>query len=110
MSVVFVVVTACNIAATDGGTYLSYCLSKDRFINQGRMQDFEKGGHSSCRQFIILHIHANCVRSTHACEACQSRGVWGHAPPENFDKLHPLRLNLGAFLVIYDPCIGATEV
>ena len=24
-------------------------------------------------------------------------------PPENFEKLHPLRLNLGAFLMIYDP-------
>ena len=30
-------------------------------------------------------------------------GVWGHVPPENFEKLHPLRLNLAAFLMIYDP-------
>ena len=24
-------------------------------------------------------------------------------PPQNFENLHPLRLNLGAFLMIYDP-------
>ena len=24
-------------------------------------------------------------------------------PPKIFEKLHPLRLNLGAFLMIYDP-------
>ena len=33
----------------------------------------------------------------------KSRGVWGHAPPEIFEKSHPLRLNLGAFLMFYDP-------
>ena len=27
-------------------------------------------------------------------------GVWGHAPPGNFEKLHLLRLNLRAFLVL----------
>ena len=43
-----------------------------------------------------------CEAHMHAKHA-KSRGVWGHAPPENFEKLHPLRLNLGAFLMIYDP-------
>ncbi len=40
-----------------------------------------------------------------------SRGVGGHVPTENFEKLHPLRLTLGVFLMIYDPKgIGTTEV
>ena len=43
-----------------------------------------------------------CEAHMHAKHA-KSRGVWGHAPPENFEKLHLLRLNLGAFLMIYDP-------
>ena len=30
-------------------------------------------------------------------------GGLGHAPPGNFEKLHLLRLNLGALLVIYQP-------
>ena len=52
------------------------------------------------------HMHAKhtCMRSTHACEACHANlGGLGACPPENFEKLHPLRLNLGAFLMIYDP-------
>ena len=31
------------------------------------------------------------------------QGVWGHAPWENFEELHSLRLNLKAFLVINHP-------
>ena len=27
-----------------------------------------------------------------------TRGVWEHVPPENFEKLDPLRLNLRVFL------------
>ena len=42
------------------------------------------------------HMHAKHAKS----------GGSGGMPPENFEKLHPLRLNLGAFLVIYDPRIG----
>ena len=34
-----------------------------------------------------------------------TRGIWGHAPPENFEKLHPLRLNLRAFLMICNPLV-----
>ena len=36
------------------------------------------------------------------CEAhmAHTRGVWGHALPENFEKLDPLRLNLRVFLTL----------
>ena len=30
----------------------------------------------------------------------KSREVWGHAPPENFEKLNHLRLNLRALLMV----------
>ena len=33
-----------------------------------------------------------------------SRGS-GACPPENFEKLHPLRLNLRAFLMIFNPLV-----
>ena len=31
---------------------------------------------------------------------CPARGVWGHAPPENFEKLGALRAILGLFETI----------
>ena len=43
-----------------------------------------------------------CKAHMHAKHA-KSRGVWGIPPPENFEKLHPLRLNLGVLLMIYGP-------
>ena len=51
-----------------------------------------------------MEKYAHCVRSTLiVCEAhmhakhAKTRGVWGHAPPENFENVHSLRLNLRAF-------------
>ena len=59
------------------------------------MQDSEKGGTAHVDNYHLYKIHANCVRT--------NQGGAGGMPPENFEKLHPLRLNLGAFLMIYDP-------
>jgi hypothetical protein len=51
---------------------------------QGLIQDlFVEGGNSRAR---------HCT---------QTRGVWGHAPPENFEILQPLRLFLVASETTY---------
>ena len=65
---------------------------------QGRIQDSEKRGHN----FVTVSMVIVCAKHTiwHAKHA-KPRGVWGHAPPENFEKLNPLRLNLRAFLMAY---------
>ena len=66
--------------------------------DQGRIQDSEKGGAQLC-----YCEHGNCVRSTQS--GMQSipnlGGSGGMPPPENFEKLNPLRLNLKAFLMVY---------
>ena len=58
---------------------------------------FTKGGaqiHSS--------EHNNCVQSTYSgMQSMPNLGGLGHVPPENFEKLNPLRLNLRAFLMVY---------
>jgi hypothetical protein len=36
----------------------------------------------------------------------QTRGIWGHAPPENFFNLRPLRLFLVASETTYTKCLA----
>ena len=43
-------------------------------------------------------MHAHFVRSTR--EHAKSRGVWGHAPPEKFENLHP-QIESESILMIY---------
>ena len=60
---------------------------------QGWIQDSEKGGYN----FLTVSMVIVCELSTQSgmhVKHTKSRGVWGHAPPENFEKLNPLRLNL----------------
>ena len=38
---------------------------------RGGCRILKRGGHSSCIDNYLCKVHANCVRSTHACEACQ---------------------------------------
>ncbi len=42
--------------------------------NQGRIQDFSKGG-AQGNQYVRINVRA---------ERAVARGVWGHAPPGNF--------------------------
>ena len=53
-------------------------------------------------------MHVVCEAHLHVKNA-NSRGVWGHAPPENFEILILLRLNLRGFLLIYSYTIDTTE-
>ena len=65
---------------------------------QGRIQDSQKGGAQ-----IQCSEYDNCMCAEHTiwhAKHDKSRGVWGHAPPENFEKLDPLRLNLTALLIV----------
>jgi hypothetical protein len=63
----------------DGVLYIA-CAS----YRQGLIQDFYvEGGNSRARH------------------RTQTRGVWGHAPPENFCNLRPLRLFLVASETTY---------
>ena len=50
---------------------------------------------------MFYRVLADCVRNTQHAKHAHTRGVWGHAPPENFEKLDPLRLNLRVFLTVY---------
>ena len=79
--------------------YFEVKVSTSCIHTQGRIQDSEKEG----AQFCYCE-HGNCVQSIYTiwdAKHAKSRGVWGHAPPENFEKLNPLRLNLRAFLMAY---------
>ena len=45
--------------------------------------------------------HDNCVQSTHSGkQTMPNLGGLGACPPENFEKLNPLRLNLRALLMV----------
>ena len=66
-------------------------------ITQGRIQDSQKGGAQ-----IQCSEYDNCVRSTQSGMQSMPNlgGSGGMPPPENFEKLDPLRLNLRAFLIV----------
>ena len=51
---------------------------------------------------LVRYVHSQCVKHTWHAKHASTRGSEG-MPPENFEKLHLLRLNLRAFLVIYQP-------
>ena len=63
-------------------------------IAQGWIQDFERGVHSSSRLYVFIIFGNTCwLCAKHA----KSTGGLGACPPENFEKLHPLILNMRAF-------------
>ena len=72
-----------------------------------RIQTFEKGGarqdlSSLLMQDQLTYLCSQCVKHT-GMRSMPTLGGLGHVLPGNFEKLHLLRLNLRAFLVIYQP-------
>ena len=66
-------------------------------LGQGWIQDSQKGEGAQ----IQYNEHGNCVRSTYSgMQSMPNLGGLGACPPENFEKLNPLRLNLRAFLMV----------
>ena len=63
--------------------------------------DFEKGG--TCRSVIIVDSGLAEICTPIVCKAhghakhANTRGVWWHAHPGNFEKLHHLIFNLRVF-------------
>ena len=60
------------------GYFLVGAVLRNWLKTQGRMQDFSWGGGNS-KMFWIVDIAAVKLRAV-------ARGVWGHAPQENFYK------------------------
>ena len=56
---------------------------------------YERVGLSS---LLMWDIYSHSVQNTHAMPIL---GGLGQSPPGNFEKIHPLRLNLTAYLVSY---------
>ena len=52
---------------------------------------------------MFYRVLADCVRLTHGMQSMPILGGLGACPPENFEKLDPLRLNLRVFLTAFDP-------
>ena len=51
---------------------------------------------------MIYRVLADCVQSTHGMRSMPILGgSGGMPPPENFEKLDPMRLNLRVFLTVY---------
>ena len=71
---------------------------------QGQIQTFEKGAQPDWSSLLMLgqpeYALSQLVCKAHRHKACQNQGVQGMPPPE---KLHSLRLNLRAFLIIDHP-------
>ena len=59
-------------------------------INQGRMQDFSRGG-PNFKISWILDIHAAKRHVASSEAAAFARGVWGHAPTRKFLKMVQFR-------------------
>ena len=71
--------------------YLGYLIAPNR------------GGSRIQKRGAQLHFseQGNCVQSTQSgMESMPNLGGLGHALPENFEKLNPLRLNLRSFLMV----------
>ena len=49
---------------------------------------------------MFYRVLADCVLSTHGMRSMPTLGGLGACPPENFEKLDPLRLNLRVFLTL----------
>ena len=58
---------------------------------QGQIQDSQKGGH----KYIVVNMIIVC-----GAHDLPNLGGLGVCPPENFEKLDPLRLNLRALLMV----------
>ena len=75
--------------------------------SRGRSRLLKRGEHSQTYHHVDVGLARICTvivweAHKHAKHA-NTKGAWGHAPPGNFEKLHSLRLNLRAFLVIDHP-------
>ena len=58
---------------------------------QGRMQDSEKGGHSSCIDNYLCKVHANCAGAKHTCmQSMPNLGGSGGMPPQKILKNYTL--------------------
>jgi len=69
-----------------GSRILRVVRPSEQNIRSFSAQQARVSGDKLTRKNLCYHMEktSSCCQRQHSCEAAKARGVWGHAPPENF--------------------------